>query len=98
MTTRNDAGRLVVSQVRRDTPAFDAGLNVDDEILAIGEFRVRADRLENRLAQYKTGDRVSLLVARREQLFRIAATFGTEPPRGWKSKSLRPRRRRRRSG
>ena len=71
VTTRNDAGRLLVAQVRRDTPARTAGLNVDDEILAIDEFRVRADRLENRLEQYKPGDTVSMLVARRDQLLRL---------------------------
>ena len=84
ITTRNDAGRLVVSQVRRDTPALAAGLNVDDEILGIGEFRVRADRWDARLEQYKAGDRVSMLVARREQLLRLDLTFGTEPTRGWR--------------
>lgn len=84
ITTRNDAGRLLVSQVRRDGPAVEAGLNVDDEILAIGEFRVRADRLDNRLDQYRPGDRVTLLVARREQLTRLDLTFGTEPARGWR--------------
>ena len=82
--TRNDAGRLVVSQVRRGSPASEAGLNVDDEILAIGDFRVRADRLETRLEQYRPGDRVQLLVARREQLMRLDLTFGTEPGRGWR--------------
>ena len=74
-TTRNDAGRLVVSQVRRGTPAAEAGLNVDDEILAIDDFRVRADRLDNRLEQYRPGDRVTLLVARREQLLRLDLTL-----------------------
>ena len=83
-TTRNDAGRLVVSQVRRNTPAIDAGLNVDDEILAIGDFRVRADQLPTRLEQYKPGDRVTLLVARRDQLLRLDVTLGTEPPRAWR--------------
>ena len=83
-STRNDAGRLVVTQVRRDTPGADAGLNVDDEILAIGDFRVRADRLDNRLEQYRPGDRVTLLVARREQLLRLDLTFGTEPARAWR--------------
>jgi predicted metalloprotease with PDZ domain len=82
--TRNDAGRLVVSKVRRDGPAVDAGLNVDDEILAIGDFRIRADRLDTRLEQYQPGDRVTLLVARREQLTRLDVTFGTEPARGWR--------------
>jgi predicted metalloprotease with PDZ domain len=84
MSTRNDAGRLIVSQVRRETPALAAGLNVDDEILAIDEFRVRADRLDNRLAQYKPGDKVSMLVARRERLIRLEATFGAEPSRSWR--------------
>jgi len=82
--TRNDAGRLVVTQVRRDTPALAAGLNVDDEILAIDDYRVRADRLDNRLDQYRPGDKVVLLVARREQLLRLELTFGTEPARAWR--------------
>ena len=51
-TTRNDAGRLLVSQVRRETPAQVAGLNVDDEILAIDDVRVRAEGLVGRLDQY----------------------------------------------
>jgi predicted metalloprotease with PDZ domain len=83
-STRNDAGRLVVTQVRRESPAAEAGLNVDDEVLAIGEFRVRADRLDNRLEHYRPGDRVALLVARREQLVRLDLTFGSEPPRAWR--------------
>jgi predicted metalloprotease with PDZ domain len=81
---RNDAGRLLVTQVRRDTPAMAAGLNVDDEILAIDDFRVRADRLDNRLEQYRPGDKVQLLVARRERLLRLDVTFGTEPARAWR--------------
>jgi len=83
-TTRNDAGRLVVSQVRRDGPAAAAGLNVDDEILAIDDFRVRADQLVQRLDQYKPGDRVRLLVARRDQLMPIELAFGAEPGRQWR--------------
>ena len=84
MATRNDAGRLVVTQVRRETPAYAAGLNVDDEILAIDNFRVRADQLTNRLDQYKPGDKVTLLVARRDQLMRIDVAFGSEPARQWR--------------
>jgi predicted metalloprotease with PDZ domain len=83
ISTRNDGGRLVITQVRRDTPAYAAGFNVDDEILAIDEFRVRADRFDGRLDAYRPGDRVSVLVARREQLMRIPATLGSEPPRAW---------------
>jgi predicted metalloprotease with PDZ domain len=84
MNTRNDAGRLVVTQVRRDTPAYAAGLNVDDEILAFDDFRVRADQLAQRLDVYRPGDRVTLLVARREQLLRLPVTFAEEPARRWR--------------
>jgi predicted metalloprotease with PDZ domain len=83
-TTRNDNGRLVVTQVRRGTPAFEAGLNVDDEILAIDDFRVRADQLATRLEQYKPDDTVTVLVARREQLLRLDVRLGAEPPRQWR--------------
>lgn len=82
--TRNDTGRLIVSSVRRGTPAIDAGLNVDDEILAIDEVRVRADGLVARLDQYKPGDKVAVLVARRDKLTRIDVTLGAEPGRAWR--------------
>ena len=82
--TRNDAGRLVVTSVRRGTPAIEAGLNVDDEILAIDDVRVRADGLVARLDQYKPGDKVSVLVARRDKLTKIDLTLGAEPGRAWR--------------
>ena len=50
--TRNDAGRLMITSVRRGTPGIDAGLNVDDEIVAIDGVRVRAEGLTTRLEQY----------------------------------------------
>jgi len=83
VSTRNDQGRLVVSEVLRDTPGMAAGVNVDDEILAIDDFRVRADQLTRRLEQYRAGDRVTVLVARREQLLRLDLVLGSEPPRAW---------------
>jgi predicted metalloprotease with PDZ domain len=84
ITTRNDGGRLVVSQVRRGTPAYAAGVNVDDEILAIDDFRVRADQLTARLDQYRPGDNVTLLIARRDQLLKLPVEFGADPQRDWR--------------
>jgi len=88
-TTRVDNGRLIVSGVRRGTPAYDAGLNVDDEIVAIDGVRVRADGLTNRLEQYRPGDRVQVLVARRDRLTPIDVTLGADPGRPWRLE-LRP--------
>ena len=86
--TRNDAGRLVITSVRRGTPGIDAGLNVDDEIIAIDDVRVRADGLAARLDQYKPGDKISVLVARRDRLMKIDVTLGPEPGRAWRLEPL----------
>lgn len=82
--TRVDNGRLIVSQVRRGTPAFSAGINVDDEIVGLDDFRVRADQLRERLEKYKPGDKVSCLVARREQLLRLDVVLGADPGDAWR--------------
>ena len=79
--THVDHGRLVVTKVPRDTPAAQSGINVDDEILAIDDFRVRPDQISKRLECYRPGDRVSILLARREVLKRVEVTLGEEPRR-----------------
>ena len=78
-TLRNDGGRLVVSQVRRGSPAEDAGVSVEDEIVAIGGYRVRPEQWESRLETWTPGDTVPLLVARREELLTLQVTFAAEP-------------------
>jgi predicted metalloprotease with PDZ domain len=82
--TRHDGGRLVVTQVRRDTPALQAGIDVDDEIVAVDEYRVRPEGWDGRLEVYRPGDRVTILVSRRERLIQLEATFAAEPPPSWR--------------
>ena len=82
--TRADGGRLVVTRVHRDSPGAAAGINVDDEIIAIGDYRVRADQWDRRLDQYPPTTTASLLVARREALQRLDVTFGQEPGNAWR--------------
>ena len=84
LTTEDKAGRLVVTRVLRDSPAFQAGLNTDDEILAIDQYRVTAGQWETRLKQYQPGDSVDVLIARREHIERLRMVFGEEPAKTWK--------------
>jgi predicted metalloprotease with PDZ domain len=79
LEVESQSGRHLVSQVRRGTPAHDAGVNVGDELLAVGEFRVPPDGLRERLKHYRAGDRETLLVARRERLTRLPVVFGAAP-------------------
>ena len=75
---KNDAGRLLVTNVPRGTPAYAAGLNPDDEIVAIDDFRVRPEELDDRLRTFREGQTVTLLVARRDEMKRLRVTLG--PP------------------
>jgi predicted metalloprotease with PDZ domain len=80
---RTDAGRLLVITVYRGTPAYDAGFNVDDEIVAIGDFRVRPDQWEARVETLRPGEKLSVLVARRDELRRIEINVQPEPLSQW---------------
>ncbi|MGE3277516.1 MAG: M61 family metallopeptidase [Vicinamibacterales bacterium] len=84
MSTRDANGRLVVTRVPRGTPAFEAGVNVEDEIVAIDEVRVGPDTLASRLQQYRPGDDIALTVGRRDRLTALSMTLGAEPPRRWR--------------
>ena len=75
-------GRLLVTAVKRATPAYEAGLNVGDEILAVNDFRVESG-LDDRLKQYSPGTTVTLLVARREKLERLPVHLVKKPVESW---------------
>ncbi len=83
LVTKNEEGRLMVSQVKRGTPGYEAGFNVGDEILAIGDDRVPADQWSKRMEYFTVGEKVSILISRRDRLQRLDATFGQEPVRQW---------------
>jgi len=82
--TRDDRGRLVVKAVRRDGPAREGGLNAEDEILAVGGYRVTPDTFTERLLQYAPGDRLEFLVARREAIRIVPVTAAAHPGAPWR--------------
>lgn len=88
ITTRNDNGRLLVAAVRRDSPAWRAGVNVNDEILAIDDYRVRPEQWSNRLDYYKDAATMRLLLSRRDRLVPIDLPVALEAPQTWQ---LEPR-------
>jgi predicted metalloprotease with PDZ domain len=76
------SGRLMVDHVPTGTPAREAGVNVGDELIAMDDRRLPHD-LSERLALYRPGETVDLLVSRRGELRRIEVTLGTEPQDTW---------------
>jgi predicted metalloprotease with PDZ domain len=81
--TKIQDGRLIVTEVPRGTPASEAGLDADDEIVGFGDFRARPDEWEHALLGYRPGARMSLLIGRRGRLIHVDVTLGREPDRGW---------------
>jgi predicted metalloprotease with PDZ domain len=57
--------------------------------VAVDDVRVRAGQLDQRLEQYKPGNRVRVTVARRDLLRSIDVTLGAAPGTAW-SLAIRP--------
>ena len=82
--TKVEDGRLLVTQVRRGTPAAEAGVDAEDEILALDGWRIPPRELDERLEAYRPGQEATLLVARRGRLLELPVTLGEKPPEQWK--------------
>jgi len=57
-------GKLKITSVTREGSAYESGLNVNDEIIAIDGYRILKNELSIVLNSRKIGDRVSILIAR----------------------------------
>jgi len=84
IVTSDSSGRLVIDQVRRGSPAWDAGLNAEDELIAFDDYRIPPGGLKERLEHYQPGESVKVLVARRGKLESIPLAFGETPPKPWR--------------
>lgn len=76
-------GLWTVSRVRRDGPAFVAGLTPKDELVAIDGYRLGPGGLAERLLQYAPGDEVELLLARQQRLQNLAIKVAETPSNTW---------------
>lgn len=85
---RNDDGRVIVTQVQRDSPAYESGINVDDEIVALNGFRIRGEQWNSRVDMYEPGEVVSALIARRDELMTFQITVGPPVMDEWQLRVL----------
>lgn len=79
---------VFVTSVLRGTPAYEAGLSVEDEILAIGDRRITAALWPKFGDYYHAGETVELLVARLGQLVHLPVTLREEPRPSWQLEVL----------
>jgi predicted metalloprotease with PDZ domain len=68
-----------VTFVLQGTPAHAAGVNAGDEIIAIDGLRASAGDLATRIRHHPSGEPVTLVVFRRDELLSIAIELGPPP-------------------
>lgn len=74
--TRERAGRLMITRVVRDSPAWNYGLNVNDEIIALNGLRVNKSEFLSAAGRLTPGDLMTLTVARGDWLREIEVVLG----------------------
>jgi len=70
--------------VTAGSPAYSAGLDLGDEILALDGLRVRTSDLNDRIAERKSGDKVTLTVFHNDHLKEVRVTLGASPVPAYK--------------
>ena len=79
ITVNKRNGAVIIRQVIRDGPGWDAGLDYGDEILAINGFRVRQNNYEKILGWSRPGDEVKVLVSRANKVLTLAVVLDAHP-------------------
>ncbi|MGS0680483.1 M61 family metallopeptidase [Shewanella sp. 125m-7] len=70
------AGSLVLSQVLRNGPAWNAGIVLNDEIVAINGLKVTAAGFEPRIKDFKAGDTIKVTLFSNDRLKDIELKLG----------------------
>jgi predicted metalloprotease with PDZ domain len=83
LTSTHQHGSDKISKVERNSPAWQGGLTVDDEIVAVNQLQLKASLLE-RLKDFKPGQTIELSLFREGKLQHkkvVLATLSTKPSR-----------------
>lgn len=87
VNTSNNGGKLVVSSVLRDSPAWNDGLNVNDELIAINGVRVMDD-VNRYLAGKKPGDVLNVQINRAGLMKNFRIVLKNSPRKSYKIERL----------
>lgn len=76
--TSDEGGQLKITGVAEGSTAFSAGLNVDDEIIAINGFRVGSS-IDKIVEQFKVGETATVMIARRKKILELSVPLEAAP-------------------
>ncbi|HAC64896.1 MAG TPA: peptidase M61 [Cyanothece sp. UBA12306] len=78
LRVQSDNGKEIIKFVEAESPAALAGIDPNDELLAIDGIRVNAEQLPERLKDYQSGDMMTITVFHQDQLKTISLKL-TDP-------------------
>ena len=83
-TTADVNGKLIVRNVTAGTPAYEQGLNTNDEIVAVDGLRANQTFLQSVISEKKPNDKIKLTIFRFDELREIEITLGGRIPPNYK--------------
>ncbi|WP_404787377.1 M61 family metallopeptidase [Altericista sp. CCNU0014] len=88
LTAKTEQGATIVKFVEANSPAEQAGIEPGDELLAIANFRVTAEQLNDRLQHYQPKETIAITVFHQDVLRECAVTLGEPMPSRWTLQSV----------
>ena len=85
---QDQSGNLMILNVEMDSPALQAGLSVQDEIIALDGTRVTSRTMSEMLNSRKAGDKVRVLISRRNAIREVEVVLGKKTERSFPIKPL----------
>lgn len=83
-TTSDNGEKTRITRVTAGSPAYNAGLDPGDELLALDGKRVRTADLNDRLAEQNEGDSVTLTIFRNDHIREVKIILGLLPVPAYK--------------
>lgn len=69
LSLKSDGGKTIIRGIRANSPAEEAGLSVNDEIIGLNGFRVNTESLDSYMKSVQTGEIMNILFSRDQQLY-----------------------------
>jgi predicted metalloprotease with PDZ domain len=64
VNAQNERGKLIISSIESGSSAFDGGLNIGDELIAINDYRLSEYNYKDIISKFKINEKVRILFAR----------------------------------
>jgi predicted metalloprotease with PDZ domain len=88
IVVNRDRGRELIKSVVSNSPAHLAGIDPGDELLAINGFKVSADRLNDRLQLFHSGQQIHLTIFHGDRLMTVPVTLSEPESQQYKLQAL----------